>query len=139
MDRKQQLLALINAANQSDLTLEQVAFSVPTPVTGGAHNTQVVLTGQTNVSDTTTLSYDRVLLSTVFRGLTPVAGVPQASVTKDSVVASLNARYALTLDPEELDWAFDSATQLGTLSAASAENLYWRSAPISVQVVYTEQ
>lgn len=135
MDRKQQLLSLINAVNFSDLTLDQVSIEPATSV-NGAQNTSVTLVGHGVVEGECSVGYNRVALSEVFGSFKPVVSVGRGRTDLASVLDNLNARYGLTLEAEEWDWTFDEPTMLGSLAPKDQGLFYWRPLPVVVRVVY---
>lgn len=117
------LLALINQDNQSNLTFDDVVFDTVLS-SDGTNNTQVTIRNVKNSEDTVVVTYDRLQLSTVIPGpvyVTRSEGLDDTGDVRDAIAK----HYAFVLDADDVvTEPIDASVTAVTLKAASS-SLAW--------------
>lgn len=139
MSYKDQLLAMINAENNTAVTFDQVQFSTPSVYVGGEgenRNTTINVTGKASGGHygIKPFHYRRVDLVKTFAGRHPVAVVRSGVPPIKEIVDSLNARFGITMlvDDFILQGAVDGATTV-TLEVIP-DSYYWLPGSIEVEL-----
>lgn len=116
MSSKQKLLDAINQANGTNLTLADLQLDNPVVIDSTAQNpqnTQVVLRAvrEGQYRGNLPIEYYRNDALSVLAGITLVASVPKVGVTVGAILESLQKRYGLTFQSDDLTFGpFDDSS-----------------------------
>lgn len=125
MSSKQKLLDAINQANGTNLTLADLQLDNPVVIDSTAQNpqnTQVVLRAvrEGQYRGNLPIEYYRNDALSVLSGITLVASVPKVGVTVSAILESLQKRYGLAFQSDDLTFGpFDDSTTEVSVSTAT--------------------